>query len=204
MKKVLFLDIDGVLNDTGSTMAKIGFQTRTSAQDLAIQGLMHKFEVEDELPYGPTFTIQTINPVAVGLVNRMLAKDLDLHIVLSTSHRSMFSGSNYKINGREIAYGSDEHFEVLRAYMRALGLVAPPDRLVAGITPRLYIERGKEVRQFLDEHPEIERHCAVDDGGDFKPSDCNFVRTDPKVGLTGEKYFEIVKHLAIHESDIIF
>jgi hypothetical protein len=200
--KFLFLDIDGVVNNTASTLTKVGKYLQTGMQQLAVQSLKLEFAVEDELPYGPSFTIDTIDPVCVALVNRMLAKDQNLRIVLSSSHRSMFCGDNY--NG--IGFGTQTHLDVLRQYMRALGFIGTPLQLIHDVTPRLYIPRGKEVKQWLAQngHYQITHHCAVDDGGDFEPGDCNFVQTNGTLGLRSDEYFKIVKHLVIHESTIIF
>lgn len=200
--KVLFLDIDGVVNNTPSTLVKVGRGLQTGMQKLAIQSLTQEFATEDGLPYGPSFTIDTIDPVCVALVNRMLAKEPKLRIVLSSSHRSMFCGSNYN----NIAFGSESHLDVLRVYMRALGFVGTPLQLIHDVTPRLHIPRGKEVKRWLADNQlyDITHHCAVDDGGDFEPSDCNFVQTNGTLGLRSDEYFQIVKHLVIHESTIIF
>jgi hypothetical protein len=200
--KILFLDIDGVANNTPSTLVKVGRELQTGMQKLAIQSLTQEFATEDGLPYGPSFTIDTIDPVCVALVNRMLAKEPKLRIVLSSSHRSMFCGDNY--NG--IGFGTESHLDVLRQYMRALGFIGTPLQLIHDVTPRLDIPRGKEVKQWLEQNAiyDITHHCAVDDGGDFEPGDCNFVQTNGTFGLRSDEYFKIVKHLVIHESTVIF
>jgi len=205
--KILFLDIDGVLNNTASTLVKIGDSFQTESQKIAIQHLKDLFAIEDLLPFIPSFTIKTIDPVSVALVNRMLEKDKELRIVLSSSHRSMFCGEDYNNNNNNnnITFGSESHLDVLRAYMRALGLVGTPLQLIHDVTPRLFISRGTEVKRWLMDNQgyKITHHCAVDDGGDFKPSDCNFTQTDAQIGLTSVEFFKIAKHLSIHESQII-
>lgn len=201
--KILFLDIDGVVNNTPSTLVKIGRELQTEMQKLAVQSLTQEFATEEDgLPYGPSFTIDTIDPVCVALVNRMLAKEPKLRIVLSSSHRSSFCGSNYN----NIAFGSESHLDVLRVYMRALGFVGTPLQLIHDVTPRLYIQRGKEVKRWLADNQicGITHHCAVDDGADFEPDDCNFVQTNGTLGLRSAEFFEIAKHLDIHESSIIY
>lgn len=200
--KILFLDIDGVVNNTPSTLAKVGKFLQTGSQQLAIQSLKLEFAIENELPYGPSFTIDTIDPVSVALVNRMLGKDQELRIVLSSSHRSMFCGMNYN----NIGFGSESHLDVLRVYMRALGFIGTPLQLIHDVTERLHVPRGKEVKRWLEQNAiyDITHHCAVDDGSDFEPADCNFVQTDGIHGLRSDEYFQIVKHLVIHESTIIF
>lgn len=195
--KVLFLDIDGVLNSTRSVLARAGIAHRSTQQQCAIRYLKGEFSIEDELPYGPSYTVDTIDAVAVGLVNRLLKKDADLNIVLSSTHRKHFQGSRFK----DIEFGSAGHIEVLQEYMNALGLYG--ERLI-GITESLGTRRGIEVRDWLDRHPEVTTHVAIDDGADFEPQDCNFIRIDPTEGLSSENYFDITKVLGIHESTIIF
>lgn len=194
--KVLFLDIDGVLNSTRSVLAKIGY-LRTDIQLDATAVINEQFSIDGNIPYGPKFTCETIDPVAVGLVRRMLRKDADLRIVLSSTHRLHFCGDRY--NG--IEFGSKQHMGALDTYLVALGL--PRNKLV-GLTDVLNIPRGVEVNQWLSRHPEVTHHCAVDDGNDFKDSDCNFVRTNPAIGMDDADYLAICEHLGIHESTIIF
>jgi hypothetical protein len=202
--KILFLDIDGVLNSTGSTLARVGETVRSVRAGFAVIDLMREFAIEDLLPYGPTFTLATIDPVAVGLVNRLLSKEPDLYIVLSSSHRSMFCGSNYPTATGEIQFGSLHHISSLQTYLTALGLEG--DRLI-DVTPRLYSRRGLEIRQWLEENEvtrEIAECCAVDDDADISETEVNFVRTSASSGLDAEAYYKIAEHLRITESSIIY
>lgn len=202
--KILFLDIDGVLNSTGSTLARVGEFSRSARANVAELDLRAEFAIEDLLPYGPTFTLATIDPVAVGLVNRLLKKEPDLYIVLSSSHRSMFCGSNYPTEAGEIQFGSLHHISSLQTYLTALGLEG--DRLI-DVTPRLYSRRGLEIREWLNENEitrEIAECCAVDDDADIKETEVNFVRTSAATGLDAAAYYQIAEHLRITESMIIY
>lgn len=198
--KVLFLDIDGVLNNTRSTFCKIGRYLKTTLQINAEASLVDF--CEGELNYGPRFTIDTIDPVAVGLINRLCDKEPELQIVLSSSHRSMFCGSNYKKNDIELLFGFDDHKKLLVTYLNALGLYG--ERLFS-VTPRMYIPRGKEVKQWMEtnHHLDITHHVAVDDDSDFEPNDCNFVRTCGIEGLSSKNFFDISRILNINEGSII-
>lgn len=195
--KVLFLDIDGVLNSTRSVLSHAGELLKTADQLKAISALKVEFDIVDDLPYGPNFTIGSIDPVAVGLINRLLLKEPRLNIVLSTTHRLHFYGPRFK----NYVFGSKEHLGALKRYMTALGLQG---ERVIGVTSVLNTRRGLEVKDWLDRHPEVTHQCAVDDGTDFKPDDCNFVRTDAGDGLSGENFYDLTKHLGISESTIIF
>ncbi len=198
--KLLFLDVDGVLNNTASCLARIGRLVATESQLTAFKNIAKYVGDEDELPYGPTHTLETIDPVAVGLVNRLLLKDDELQLVLSTSHRNFFTSSNWP---QPVEFGSLEHLMILGAYMHALGI--RPGRII-GITPRLYLRRGLEVAKFLedfDRRDEVTHHAAVDDDGSFNPIETTLVRTDARYGLTGDKYFELCQALNISESPII-
>jgi hypothetical protein len=199
--KLLFLDIDGVLNNSASCLARVGLLCASEAQMAAFDNIKKYVGSEDELPYGPTYTLSTIDPVAVGLVNRLLLKEPELYLVLSTSHRNFFASSNWPT---PVSFGSAEHLMILTAYMTALGI--RPGR-ITGITPRLYLRRGLEVAKFLEDFPLIDQvthHAAVDDEGSFNPVETTLVRTDAKFGLTGDKYFELCQVLGIDESPIIY
>lgn len=198
--KALFLDVDGVLNSTRSTLSRSGAKFKTIGQLDAIERLKKQFAIEDELPYGPSYTLDTLDMVAVDLINRLLAKEPKLFIVLSSSHRSFFCGMNYPVGG-ETQFNSPEHIMSLRMYLSALGI---DGWRLHGITDRLHVRRGLEVRKYLEEHPEITHHAAVDDGGDFEKYDCTLVQTDATEGLSSKDFFALAKTLVIHESSIIF
>lgn len=200
--KILFLDIDGVLNNTASTLAKVGKYVRSPGQQDMINLFFDRIRKDDDVPYGIQYTLDTIDPVAIGLLNRLLDKEPELRIVLSSSHRGFLCGDSIH---RNVQFGTAWHLDMLNMYLGALG-VFRHDRLI-DVTPRLHVRRGIEVANWLDRRAEelgVTHHCAIDDGDDFEKHDCELVQTDATVGLTGEKYMELSRKLGISESHIIF
>lgn len=202
--KILFLDIDGVLNSSASVLATV---EPTTARLDALSGLDVYFE---DLGYLPRFTFDTIDPVAVGLINRLLKRDEELKIVLSSSHRTLFCGDKFQLvepfrrrasSTGLIDFGSALHLDMLVMYLQALGLDITSDTLY-DITPRLFEERGKEIKQWLDICPyPIEDYVVLDDGGDIQPHVPNHVQ--PTDGLNAAHYYELCRHLNMSESKII-
>lgn len=195
--KVIFLDIDGVVNSTGSVLGRTGTYWEASngspseLTNWTIQLL--KFTREGEFEYIHIQTFQTICPTAVSLINR-LAQKAEAKVVLSSSHRSCFANDE-----TGVTYGSKQHLYALDLYLKLLGFEVE----LIDITPRLYEARGLEVQQWLEDHPEVERYVILDDGGDFLGNQI-VVRTDAHFGFTGADYFKASKELLINESHIIF
>lgn len=180
--KALFLDIDGVLNSSRSVLARCGVVNNKIADEL------------DDCPVwgNPTdfrYTLRTIDPVAIGLVNRLLDKS-GAKLFLSTSHRTMFKYNTY--------YGSVEHLARLNLYLEAMGISRP----VYGLTPKLHQLRGDEVQECLDAHCQITDYVILDDGKDFYPEH-PLVWCDPVVGFSAANYYECCKILGVQESSIL-
>ena len=196
--KVIFLDIDGVLNSTGSCLGRTGrrWEALNGTEDQICEWSEQLLVLNGgEFGYGQLQTFQTIDPTAVELINRLLEK-ASACIVLSSTHRMFFADHVTKI-----AYGSPQHLQALRLYLKLLGLEG--DRLI-GITPRLHTRRGLEVREHIETCGlEFEAHVAIDDGGDFEKDDCVHHLVDAKLGFTAGDYFACAKILGVDESVII-
>jgi hypothetical protein len=143
--KVLFLDIDGVLNDNKTPI---------------------RFDVKN-IPLH-------MDPVLVYRLN-LIVDRVDCSLVLSSSWR-------IDKNWRQI--------------MRANGIFGEfldrtPDN-------RLLTSRGREIKQWLDEHPEVTRYAILDDNADMLDSQKpNFFKTSVLHGLTQEIADAVEAHLKI-------
>lgn len=57
-------------------------------------------------------------------------------------------------------------------------------------------QRGREIKVWLDEHPEVEKYAILDDENDMLPEQQeNFFKTSWKTGITEEIALSVIKHL---------
>lgn len=206
--KLLFLDIDGVVNSSRSVVAKIGptVETSEAVRRLArldeadfYNGLGSNDEMigDDGLEYGVKFGLVTVDPVCVALVNKLLV-DTGVGLVLSSTHRKFMTNSRVK-------YGSDEHLRRLRMYMECMGIRVPE---FFSITPVLHTRRGGEVEVWLNHayengiYDDGDLYCILDDAADFLP-DQPLVRTDPEHGFSFADYAEACRMLGLKEPGLV-
>lgn len=192
--QAIFLDIDGVLNSTDSTFTKIGRTHRTDLQVQAERDLLDHLGLAsiEELVYGVKFALNTVNPMSVAMLNRLIGSCKNPCLVLSSTHRKHYS--------RQYSYGSTAHKTVLAHYLSAMGVRVPDAFLV---TPCLYTERGAEVNAVLEQLGEkIQSYVILDDGADFF-RDQNFVWCDPRYGFTFADYAQACKFLQTEEPSCI-
>lgn len=171
---VIFLDIDGVLNSTRSYMA-----TENSSID------MDKEFPNCDISFVTNLLISTVDPIAVGLLNRLLEKSgADLWLI--SSHRNALCP-------RGQLYGSIDHLANLNKLLGFMGV----EKTLTGITPTLHGIRGKEVEIIVNKF-EIEDYVIFDDSADFIPGQ-PLVKIDPDIGLNTTDYYQACKILGVSE-----
>jgi hypothetical protein len=194
--KAVFLDIDGVANSTASVLGRTGTywdcNSLSPMEDANVTGELLDM-IGGEFGWMEVQAFQTICPTSVSLINRLCAR-ANAVVVLSSSHRSLFA--NFETG---IEFGSADHLKALDLYLKLLGL----EVTLYGVTPKLYTRRGLEVAEYLEKHPEIEEHVALDDSADFHPGDCLHFKTDPHYGFSGHDYIACSKLLGCEEGPII-
>lgn len=181
--RAVFLDIDGVINSDRSVYVKIGPQEN----DPKVRALLEILPDHKGLPYSVAYSLSTVDIMCVALVNKLLALDHRMMLVLSSSHRGYLTYFDQ--------FGSPPHLERLRVYLTALGINVP---VMFNITPKLHTERGTEVEQFILQNDvlNIEEHVIIDDSPDFHPGQ-PFVETDPHHGFAYQDYVQCTMHLAL-------
>ena len=143
--KVLFLDIDGVLNSQRSCVAFNGY------------------------PHEVTETLHQFDIVALNLIRRVCAVT-GCKVVLSSSWRY----------GKEL-----KDFENLNLPM-------------IDFTPRGtgYRIRGGEIKEWLEDHPEVTHYAIVDDNSDMLEEQLpNFVKTQLEDGLSWNNFKQLIEIL---------
>ena len=162
--KVIFLDLDGVLNSTRSR--------------LATKDKLGSFEYSPDDPnvYFWNSTLSTIDPIAVSLLNRAV-KETKAKIVISSSHRNHFKESPFKLSE-------------LKNYFHRLGV---DSEHIISYTPSLVPTRGIEIQAWLDKYDEPINYAILDDDDDMLANQQPFfIKTNGKVGLSSDDYYKIL------------
>lgn len=171
--KVIFLDIDGVINSERSFLASHHRLDTCASDDDGGVGA----------PYSIRLSKMTVDPIACGLINRILRR-VDAYIVLSSTHRKHFDG----MDGVEL-------------YLSQLGL---DGARCVGVTPVLHKQRGEEIKHWLNERPYITHYAIVDDNTDMLSEQAeHFVQIDSAVGFSASDYQRVSEVLGEPDSSII-
>jgi len=177
MDKIIFLDIDGVLNcETDFTQAAIKYDP-----------------VHSKLQKGERWKI--ISAGKLGLLNQII-KETDAKIVFSSTWRQNCDGKKMtKIFQR---YGD------IWEYDESIWVGQTNNWSRRGWTQEF---RGREITQYLSEHPEIENYIIIDDNRDIRNDDYykieipeeRFINTDQYAGLTKIEMYRALNVLGRNE-----
>lgn len=156
--KVVFLDIDGVLNSIRSAIALQGYGSP----------VMNKRDATDQ----DWKDAAKLDPIAVGILARLLNEHEDLRVVISSTWRIMAP---------------------LGAFEKILTVYGCPAGRVIGRTQELPGIRGIEINAWLhDPMEEVSQYAILDDNSDMLAEQrTNFVQTDPDVGLGYREYLMV-------------
>lgn len=175
----IFFDIDGVLNSSRSILAPT-YESRDNPLRDLVYGA--------KLPYVGIMALSTVDPIAVGLLNRLI-RESEALVILCSSHREFMV--------EDSGYGSLTHILRLNKYLEDMHIRGGID----GVTPVLHGPRGLEVQAYVIEH-EIENYIILDDSSDFLPGQPH-IKVDPAIGLSAQNYYEACKLLGIAVSPIL-
>ena len=210
--KLIFLDIDGVINSCRSVIVKIGPTVDTSEKVRELATLdwedFHDGTAPDQdcrddsgLDYGVEFGLMTVDPVCVALVNKLLDAEPNIGLVLSSTHRKFLCHS-------KVPFRSPEHLRRLRLYLTALGINVPD---FFSTTPVMDKKRGYEIDAWLNHAYEEgifddtcgeDRYVILDDAAvmlDIQP----LVRVDATHGFSFENYGEACRRLGLKEPGLV-
>lgn len=177
--KAIFFDIDGVLNSSRSILAPMYESRENPLRDLVYGA---------KLGFIGEMALRTVDPIAVGLLNRLI-RESEALVILCSSHREFLV--------EDTNYGSFTHILRLNKYLEDMNIKGGID----GVTPVLHGPRGLEVQTYVIEH-EIDDYVILDDSSDFLPGQPH-IKVDPSIGLSAENYYEACKLLGIATSSIL-
>lgn len=171
--KIIFLDIDGVLNSRRSMFAKAGQPTDNSTAHLSLKLIA-------------TRQAKLIDPVAIAMLNRLTDAVPSIKLVISSTHRFVaFTAGKFTLSH-------------LQDYVALLGITGE----VIGATPRHDDDapRGEEIAAWLktNSHLTIDRYVVLDDDDDIgELPQANWVLVDGEVGLTMSDVLAVQQVLGI-------
>jgi hypothetical protein len=158
---IIFLDIDGVIVLEGH---EIDLSPASEEEKRFLNDTKWKWRLR---------TIRSINPIAVGLINR-LAKETNSQIVLSSDWR------------RYDTIGDIE--DLLKFHGLEVGII--------GKTPEIEGPRGREILVWLESTwLEIDKFVIIDDRDDMDKVKTFLVKTDWNIGFTTQQLFNQAKDI---------
>lgn len=80
-------------------------------------------------------------------------------------------------------------------WMQAFSLLGFKDSVFVGITGDRRTDRGQEIKEWMDAHQPIEKYAIIDDDSDMLPEQMgSFFQTDNYAGLTPTTCYRIKRH----------
>lgn len=171
--KVIFLDIDGVLNSERLMNRRIheGFN----------------YDCDDE-------TYHNIDEIEVRRLANFCEEN-NIKIVLSSSWRL----ENLE---NTIEYISKHLYRHIHPIIKYIIGVTSRLYIKKENGSWDHLDRGYEIQKYIDEHPNISNYVIIDDDSDMLESQMeNFLQTDFKTGLTENDYPKIKKILHIFSNN---
>lgn len=167
-KKVLFLDIDGVLNT--SLRHSIDESLKKSATEKTLYNDYGIYSVRVAL----NLVLGNWHPEAIDVIQRLTKEDPDLKIVVSSHWRMCFL------------------YEELIFIFDIFGL----GNKIIGTTPYCSNDRGKEIKSYLEYHPFIENFVIIDDqdNGISKYYKEHFIKISPHLSLSHIPHIHEILH----------
>lgn len=170
--KIIFLDIDGVVNSTRSFLAGRARLDAYKAKD-------------EDVPYYSKLTLCTIDSVAVDMINRILV-EADAHIVLSSSHRMHF---------RRMDISHVQEYLTRLGFIgeRCIDVTPVLDNCPRGLEIKTWLDTRDDVECFviIDDSSDM-----LDEQEPF------FVRTNLEIGLSAEDYRKASKILGKEDTSV--
>lgn len=162
--KVIFLDMDGVMNSTRSVIALRGYGFMPPSHTL--NGAADARAIRKQC---------NLDPISVGLLKRIL-KETGAKVVISSSWR--FRNEQKTIDVFNVMF---------KAHRLPRVVIGSTPHHNSGF-------RGEEIRLWLEDHPEVTAYIILDDDSDMHAEQqAHFLQTNNHVGLGYEQYDEITK-----------
>lgn len=165
--KVLFLDIDGVINTVGG---ELGLR-HCLGLDPEEEGLIKQYEAFD--------------PACLYYL-RSIVKDTDCKIVISSTWRH-----GETVESMKSWFSCPVIREAIIDYTPSFDSLSHPELR----DRRGRVQRGDEIKYWLDQHPEVTRYAVLDDDSDMDVVQKNFFKTCSWDGLKCDVANEVTLHL---------
>jgi len=178
--KVVFLDIDGVLNTGRNYEEYTKAQREDPDQNPEVQGRIDIIHRHVHLLF---------DEVCIANLNSIISST-GAKIVVSSSWRHFYDDAK----GRP-------KFSELVELLKRVGVIGEVIGKTPTNLPRRMSEsvpRGKEIKRWLDENPGVESFVILDDTDDMASLRHKLVRTRGHVGLSLSDVDKALRHLGIH------